>query len=298
MASLVEEAVVEEKKKAGNECFAAGQFAQAADLYTEALALCTSITTKVIIYTNRAAAWIGEKKYEDALRDADAALGLDPTWLKAYYRKASALEGMNRLDLVYYAWLDALKHCEASQTLSKQHHQAEKKWLNQFRTNRYPVQSIHDLTSRFRLLSDQRERLSTLAHLWNESSAEERFAFFQLLLALIGGAGDLPEELVDSGVMQPSMMLAMPLDNYPDFPRLRLVAWMDFFRGLPLEEKVEAFRQIWTALTSKEQHEVIVDMRLFVAKVTGREDEILSRQAQAQADDEASIDFTYRAAFK
>lgn len=299
MAAIVEssQAIADQKKAAANELFTAGKFEEAEALYTEALELAEA-AFRVVLLTNRSAARIGSKKYELALEDAEAALALDPSWLKAYYRKATAFEGLQRPDEVFYTWAAAIKACEQNPLFTKHYYQAEKKWRTLFRSEQVPVRGVEDLLSRFKLLTDKRERLSSLAHFWNESSGEERFSFFKLLLSLIGGA---TASVLDNDAINPQTMVAMPLDNYPDFPRKRLAGWFDFFAALSSESKAAAFKLLWFALTSAEQHEVIVDMRLFVAKASGKEEEFAALMAARRQEEEGAgaegIDFSYRQHF-
>lgn len=296
MASMVTSSyeIAEEKKLLANELFSKGQFQEAEALYTEALAVAAE--NQVVLFTNRAAARLGYKNYQGALEDAQAALQLDSTWLKAYYRKASALEGLNRLDEVFYTWLEAARSCEESAALSKQYRAAEKKWLAVFRGKQFAVKSASDLVERYKLLSEKRERLSTLAHLWNASTKEERLGFFKLLLALIGGQGMNPDQVLQEKEVAAEDMVDMPLDNYPDFPRDRLANWIDYFQSQEAEAKTEIFKTLWSTLKSAEQNDVILDMRIFIAKAS-EVDGHVSIESPGEDDGEEGIDFSYRKVF-
>eukprot|EP01113_Clastostelium_recurvatum_P040462 TRINITY_DN6293_c0_g1_i11.p1 TRINITY_DN6293_c0_g1~~TRINITY_DN6293_c0_g1_i11.p1 ORF type:complete len:689 (+),score=82.44 TRINITY_DN6293_c0_g1_i11:43-2109(+) len=85
-------------KNEANQCFTRGEWSLAVDKYTQAIDL---DNTNPVFYSNRAAAlcsWgdsfggavplLGYSYYERALADADKALSLDPSYLKAIGRKA------------------------------------------------------------------------------------------------------------------------------------------------------------------------------------------------------------------
>ncbi|CAN0433362.1 unnamed protein product, partial [Hapterophycus canaliculatus] len=64
-------------------------------------------------------------------------------------------------------------------------------------------------------MSDSRERLSTLAHLWNQCETPDRHEIFGQFLSLIAGAGThhtgvKPEDFTED------MMVSLPMDNYED----------------------------------------------------------------------------------
>lgn len=93
MSSFVDDEYSKMRSK-GNEFFVQGNFAQAEDIYTEILQKFDNDTS--IILTNRSAARLSLGKVNDALDDAEKAIETDRKWMKAYYRKASALEILKR----------------------------------------------------------------------------------------------------------------------------------------------------------------------------------------------------------
>ena len=78
----------------GNEYFIQGNFALAEDIYSEILQKFDNDSS--IILTNRSAARLSLGKVNGALDDAEKAIEKDRKWMKAYYRKASALEILQR----------------------------------------------------------------------------------------------------------------------------------------------------------------------------------------------------------
>lgn len=73
-------------KDEGNRMLAEHHFEKAAELYSEAIKL----HPNPIFYANRAFVAMKQESYGLAAADAEAAIGLDPGYVKAYYRRASA----------------------------------------------------------------------------------------------------------------------------------------------------------------------------------------------------------------
>lgn len=253
-------ATCEELKSKGNEHFVKSEFAQAEALYTEALEKYDE--SRVILFTNRAAARIGLEKFLEGLQDCEEAIAQDPTWAKAYFRKSTCLEKLGRLKDSFLAWHAAARHCERNAWLVKQLKQATLSWIKVFRTE--PVENEDDfILTRFSLLPDSRHRLSTMAHFWNESTNEERFHHFLFLLTVIGGEGELSEK---NRSLTAEMMMPMPLHNYPDLPKENIQSWCDFFASLSVEGKTSIFKRIWDKLDAGERDAVVFDLKVFIAR--------------------------------
>lgn len=84
----------EEIKRQGNEEFKAGQYAKAKELYDKALGMRPDWPAAL---ANRAACEIWLEEHGAAVEDATKALELDPTYVKARYRRASARMHQGRL---------------------------------------------------------------------------------------------------------------------------------------------------------------------------------------------------------
>eukprot|EP01038_Epipyxis_sp_PR26KG_P012718 gene12718-17056_t len=280
---------VESLKKKANEHFVAQNFKEAVVIYSEAIEkinftylqdesiqntgqsilddkMDKSLSIKdvlAILYTNRAAAYLSLNLYRDAINDSNEALLSDKTYMKAYYRKSTALEQLGLFRESFEVWTIAAENCEYNSQFLKQYQLAKQKWKKIFLLPSNPIVSQSDLVSRFSLLKDKREKLSTMAHFWNDSNNLERFQYFELLISIIGGTGELSDSnrQIDS-----DMMMAMPLHNYEDLPRSRVSVWCDYFETLSSQEKAETFGSIWKHLSSEEQNDVIVDLRLFISQ--------------------------------
>ncbi|XP_033099521.1 tetratricopeptide repeat protein 28-like [Anneissia japonica] len=83
----------QEKVRLSNEACQACDYPRAITLYTEAIKL---DPTNHILFSNRSAAYVKIKQYEDALQDATRAKELNPKWAKAYYRQGVALQCLGR----------------------------------------------------------------------------------------------------------------------------------------------------------------------------------------------------------
>ena len=68
---------------------------------------------------------------------------------------------------VFETWIAAAKECdvESSPWLAKQLNNAKKNWAKVFRD--ITISDEHDFIARYDILTDSREKLSTMAHFWN-----------------------------------------------------------------------------------------------------------------------------------
>ncbi|CAH1777390.1 unnamed protein product [Owenia fusiformis] len=81
------------------------KFKEAADIYTQAL---EHAPNDHVLASNRAHAYISMGMFKEALADADKAIALKPDWPKGYYRRATALSEMFRLQEASLAYLQCL----------------------------------------------------------------------------------------------------------------------------------------------------------------------------------------------
>lgn len=112
---------VEFKKAAGNEAFKAGEYQQAAVAYTEALSLAASgpedcgeggtVDPAIASATrcNRAACFLKLGRYAQAREDAEAAAALQPSYAKAHFRLALALQAEEKFPEAVAAFNKALQ---------------------------------------------------------------------------------------------------------------------------------------------------------------------------------------------
>ena len=104
-------------------------------------------------------------KNAEALDDSNLAIQLNRSFVKAYFRKASALTKLGEHRKSYKAWMDAAGSCEETTWLTKQCKEAENAWVK-LHLKTEAVESTEDFIERYSLLSDTRLKLSTLAHFW------------------------------------------------------------------------------------------------------------------------------------
>uniref|UniRef100_A0A914E447 RNA polymerase II-associated protein 3 n=1 Tax=Acrobeloides nanus TaxID=290746 RepID=A0A914E447_9BILA len=113
---------VENLRLAGNQYFQKKMYNNAVDCYSRAL----QMRLDPLVLGNRAQAYLNLKKYEKAYTDADAAIKLDPNFVKGIYRRALALHelGLNaraKLDLERILELEA-QNKQAKELLEKIKH--------------------------------------------------------------------------------------------------------------------------------------------------------------------------------
>lgn len=90
-------------KDEGNVKFKAGEYAAAVELYSKSLELNPQ---SHLVYGNRSAGYLKLGKPEEALRDAERCVELEPTWAKGYSRHCAALQELKR-------WDEAIATCKA-----------------------------------------------------------------------------------------------------------------------------------------------------------------------------------------
>ena len=98
--------LAEAEKEAGNELFKAGDFSNAVKKYTEAI---RRNPKDPKLYSNRAACYTKLMSFDLALKDCDQCIRLEPTFVKAYLRKAKACAAMGQTSKVMSAYERALE---------------------------------------------------------------------------------------------------------------------------------------------------------------------------------------------
>ncbi|XP_062185217.1 hsp70-Hsp90 organizing protein-like [Phragmites australis] len=83
--------MADEAKAKGNAAFAAGRFEEAAQHFTDAIALAPD---NHVLYSNRSAAYASLHRYSEALADAERTVALKPDWAKGYSRLGAAHLGL------------------------------------------------------------------------------------------------------------------------------------------------------------------------------------------------------------
>lgn len=73
----------------------AGRNDEAIEAYSEAIRLDES---NHVLYSNRSAAYLKAGKLEEALKDGEKTIELNPTWPKGYSRKGGALFALQRYE--------------------------------------------------------------------------------------------------------------------------------------------------------------------------------------------------------
>lgn len=100
MGVSVEEA--QKYKEEGNEAFKNNDMDLAIKLYTKAINLSHQESRDLAVYLkNRAAAYLKQEKYQEALNDCDKSLKIVPSDPKALFRRSQALENLQRYEEAY-----------------------------------------------------------------------------------------------------------------------------------------------------------------------------------------------------
>lgn len=96
------EAGAEKFKEEGNDAFGRGEWETAIRKYTKATELVASDSREMAVYLkNRAAAHLKMENYQEAISDCDKSLEIVPTDPKALFRRAQALEQLERYEEAY-----------------------------------------------------------------------------------------------------------------------------------------------------------------------------------------------------
>mmetsp|Transcript_4006 Transcript_4006/g.4905 ORF Transcript_4006/g.4905 Transcript_4006/m.4905 type:complete len:255 (+) Transcript_4006:136-900(+) len=98
--------MAEAKKAEGNAAYKARDFSTAVNLYSEAIDLDPE---NHLLYSNRAAANLVLENFEDVAQDCKKCLELEPDFIKAHLRLATALEGLKKHDEALEVISKALK---------------------------------------------------------------------------------------------------------------------------------------------------------------------------------------------
>ncbi|KAL3805332.1 hypothetical protein HJC23_009039 [Cyclotella cryptica] len=85
----------EAKKELGNKAFAANDYDEAIKHYTAAIAIDSK---NCVYYSNRSACYGGKKDWASAAADAKECIKVNPTFIKGYYRLASAQSELQEFD--------------------------------------------------------------------------------------------------------------------------------------------------------------------------------------------------------
>lgn len=95
----------EELKNQGNALFAAGNYVDAVDVFTQAIAL---DSTNAVLHSNRSAALASLKRWDEAVEDARRTTELKPDWGKGWSRLGAALQGAGSLAEAHHAFQQGL----------------------------------------------------------------------------------------------------------------------------------------------------------------------------------------------
>ena len=94
----------ERYKSQGNAALQAGQYPEAIELYSKAIALEPS---NHVYFSNRAATYAALKRWREALDDSHEVVTLKPDWVKGWVRRGAAFTGLGKHEEARKAYLKA-----------------------------------------------------------------------------------------------------------------------------------------------------------------------------------------------
>eukprot|EP00593_Proboscia_inermis_P005843 CAMPEP_0171299686 /NCGR_PEP_ID=MMETSP0816-20121228/8550_1 /TAXON_ID=420281 /ORGANISM="Proboscia inermis, Strain CCAP1064/1" /LENGTH=269 /DNA_ID=CAMNT_0011775695 /DNA_START=18 /DNA_END=827 /DNA_ORIENTATION=+ len=112
-----DKSLAEQKKELGNKAFASKNYEEAIALYTEAI---KCEPNNHVYFSNRAASYGSISKWDSSASDAKKCIELDPTFVKGYYRLATAQIELNDLDGAHSTIKQGLNVDPSNNQLSKQ----------------------------------------------------------------------------------------------------------------------------------------------------------------------------------
>ncbi|XP_021603934.1 serine/threonine-protein phosphatase 5 isoform X1 [Manihot esculenta] len=113
----------EEIKVLANEAFKARKYAQAIDLYTQAIELNSQ---NAVYWANRAFAHTKLEEYGSAIQDASKAIEIDPKYSKGYYRRGAAFLAMGKFKEALKDFQQVKKLCPNDPDAAKKLKECEK----------------------------------------------------------------------------------------------------------------------------------------------------------------------------
>uniref|UniRef100_A0A670Y359 Protein unc-45 homolog B n=1 Tax=Pseudonaja textilis TaxID=8673 RepID=A0A670Y359_PSETE len=88
-------------KEEGNKFFQGNDYENAIKSYSKALKLAKDPSLQAVLYRNRAACFLKKEKYAQVITDATKAIDINPSDIKALYRRSQALEKLGKLDQAF-----------------------------------------------------------------------------------------------------------------------------------------------------------------------------------------------------
>lgn len=200
-------------------------------------------------------------KYELALQDAESAIVADPSYVKGYHRKGSALRKLGRLREALEVYTDDVPAKEhGSAWLIKEIAIVKSEIVAASRV--HPCNTLDEWILTFTCLPDPRQRLHCLAIFWNASTEQERHDIFSKFLERISVVStDTAHTGIKASDFPTSSMIPLPIDNYTDL--VPEEAWLKFWGRQSSSARVETCEQMWLVISPEERDIIIEDMRHF-----------------------------------
>lgn len=149
-------------KDEGNEAFKNNDFELATKLYTRAISLTPQECKELAVYfKNRAAAYLKQERYEEALSDCDKSLEITPNDPKALYRRSQALESLARYEEAYRDARQILNDDPANKTVQPTLERLHRIVQDRVRQHAQTHTKIEQMTKIAMELTETREKRET-----------------------------------------------------------------------------------------------------------------------------------------
>jgi len=134
---------LEAQKSAGNDAFKAGKLQEAYDLYTAALALDPeNESTNSKLFSNRATVLAKLSRYEEAVKDCDSSLALDPSFTKVLRKRAECQLKLEQYEDAVRDLKSALEQDKTNRDIRRELQSAELELKKSLRKDYYKVLGV------------------------------------------------------------------------------------------------------------------------------------------------------------
>ncbi|XP_018318631.1 protein unc-45 homolog B [Agrilus planipennis] len=164
---LINTEEAQQLKEKGNEAFKNSDWESAILYYTKAIKLAEKDERNLaIFYKNRAAAYLKQEKYEEALNDCNRSLEIIPTDPKTLFRRSQALENLGRFEEAYRDAREALNQEPNNKAIQPTLERLFKIVQERARENAQTVTKVESMSKiAFDICADKEKRETAMSNL-------------------------------------------------------------------------------------------------------------------------------------